>query len=167
MAAWIWRSQVVAWPPFWPKKYAFVYENCDYTWHANGIRATQNVREYILSKFESVLSGNLEEADHCAIVVGSDIELRHSEPGTTKKLRFICLHGAVEDGGIRWWEDKEEFDSHCHSAKLIGFPAVAQDALTVGMPRHPSDIPTPIEFQQVRPQDETGGLYQTAPECMC
>ena len=66
-----------------------------------------------------MLDGTIESVDHFAIQAGSDFELSHNK--TSKKLRFICLKGAVENNQIRWWKDREEFCLHCKSLKPIGF----------------------------------------------
>ena len=104
-----------------PKKYVFVKESGDYEWKANGIRARQNIHVDVLTMFERVLAGNVEQVDHWAITAGADFELRHSVPGEYKKLRFICLKGAVEDDGIRWWKDEVEFTEHAERIHPIGF----------------------------------------------
>ena len=105
-------------------------KNGDYSWHANGIRARCNIRVDVLSKFVSVLNGKVETVSHCAIQAGANFELHHSEEGLTKKMRFICLKGAVEgsypagENGnlrIRWWKDEAEFVQYASSIRPVSF----------------------------------------------
>ena len=103
-----------------PKKYVCVEENGDYEWHANGMPAKANVQVDVLNKFESVLSGKTETIDYFSITAGKDFTLRHTD-GASKKLRFICLKGAVVDGGIRWWNDREEFAAYARSIAPMGW----------------------------------------------
>ena len=83
-----------------------------------------NARVDVLDKFEKVLQGNVESVDYFSITAGSDFHLRHTE-GASKKLRFICLKGAVEgekgDTRIRWWKDEAEFAAHARSLVPIGW----------------------------------------------
>ena len=66
-----------------------------------------------------------------------DFQLCHSAPGDTKKIRFICLKGALEgsypsaadptaknDLRIRFWKDEAEFEAHAANHKPIGWEAV-------------------------------------------
>ena len=78
-----------------------------YSWAANGIRAKENIKSDLLAKVECMIDGTIENVDHFAIQAGSDFELSHNK--TSKKLRFICLKGAVENNHIRWWKIARNF----------------------------------------------------------
>ena len=66
----------------------------------------------VLSKFEAVLGGKTEDIDYFSITAGKDFTLNHTT-GAKKKLRFVCLKGALTNvgKGIRWWRDRAEFAS--------------------------------------------------------
>ena len=75
------------------KKYVVEHDGGSYSWHANGIRARQNVHLDIRAMFEAVLRGQIENVCHFSIYSCVNYQLRHTEPGVSKKVRFICLKG--------------------------------------------------------------------------
>ena len=44
----------------------------------------------------SMLECSAEELHNFSIQAGRDFELRHSQPGLTMRMRFLCIKGAVE-----------------------------------------------------------------------
>ena len=76
-----------------PKKYVVDHEDGSYSWHANGIRARQNVGLDIRTLFVNALRGETGKVSHFAIQAGADFQLRHTEAGESKKARFIYLKG--------------------------------------------------------------------------
>ena len=52
-----------------------------------------------------------------------------------KKMRFLSLKGAVEDGRIRWWRDAAEFAAYARTIKVAGWENVAdrKNAREVGL----------------------------------
>ena len=123
----------------------------DYSWHANGIRARQNAHTDILNLFEQVLAGKVVETNFFSITNGAGYQLFHSEPGLTKKLRFICLKGAVEDGAVRWWKDEQEFAEYCRRLVPIGCEPIPPDKLTKELKPFASDVPNLNASQQPPP----------------
>ena len=87
----------------------------------------------------------------CYILSRADFQLCHSEPGETKKFRFLCLKGALEGTypsaaephaentlSIRWWKDKAEFEAHAANHKPIGWETVPEEKPA----RQPYQTPT-------------------------
>jgi predicted GIY-YIG superfamily endonuclease len=91
-----------------PKKYATMKANGDYEWHCNGVPARSNTHVDMWEIFGQVLHGETVPVNYFNIALRNDYKLCHSTDAE-KKLRFICLKGAVEDGGIRWWQNEDEF----------------------------------------------------------
>ena len=86
-----------------PKKYACIKDNGTYEWACNGLPARHNTKTDVLGKYLKVLGGKVVDADYFSINATTDFRLLHTT-GASKKLRFISLKGAVEDGCIRWWK---------------------------------------------------------------
>ena len=103
-----------------PKKYACITEDGSYHWNANGVPAKQNTRMDVLRESsEPVLDGETVNTNYFSINAGANFQLAHTT-GATKKLRFICLKGAVENGGIRWWKNYDEFAAYAGSLVDVG-----------------------------------------------
>ena len=75
------------------KKYVVEQEDGSYTWHANGVRARQNVGVYVRESMVNVLRGEAEKVNHFAIQSRVDFQLCHTEPGESKKLRLVMFKG--------------------------------------------------------------------------
>ena len=88
-----------------------------------------------------------------------DFQLCHSEPGETKKLRFICLKGALEGTypsaadpcaentlKIRFWNDIAEFEAHAANHKPIGWETIPEEKPA----RQPYQTPAARIHQGVR-----------------
>ena len=58
--------------------------------------------------------------DYFSINATFDFKLPHTT-NATKKLRFLSLKGAVEDGKIRWWRDEREFMEYALGICPIGW----------------------------------------------
>ena len=101
-----------------PKKYIGIQENGDYTFHANGIRASSNVHRDILSEFNKVLDGEIIKTDHFNFVT---VDFCPSHANDPKNLRWMTLKGSVEDMCLKWWPDEEAFFKHASSLQAIGF----------------------------------------------
>ena len=112
-----------------PKKYAIGHEDGSYSWHANGIRARQNVGLDIRTISENALCGEVGTVRHFSITSLVNFQLCHTEEGESKQVRFLCLKGAIEgeynderkDLRIRWWKHKEEFEEFASCLRPIGF----------------------------------------------
>ena len=76
-----------------PKKYVVEQKDGSYTWHANGIRAKQNVGVDVRASLVSAFRGEAEKVNHFAINQRVDFQLCHTEPGESNKIRFVCLEG--------------------------------------------------------------------------
>ena len=153
-----------------PEKYALSQVNGDYSWHANGLRARCNIHVDMLAKFVSVLKGNVESVSWWVIQPGVNFGLYHSEEGVTKKMRFICLKGAVEGSypagedcnlRIRWWKDEAEFIQHASGIRPLAFQGVSSvksvgSEGSVGVDDHP--IPAP-QTEKIEPAREN--LYKS------
>ena len=103
-----------------PKKYACVKADGSYEWACNGLPAKANAKTDILSQYESVLAGEVVMTDYFSINATSGFRLHHTEQAQ-KALRFICLKGRVKDGGIRWWENEEQFREYASGVTPVGF----------------------------------------------
>tara|TARA_R100000951_G_scaffold3916_1_gene4975 strand:+ start:1457 stop:6322 length:4866 start_codon:yes stop_codon:yes gene_type:complete len=103
-----------------PKKYACIKENGKYEWACNGLPARHNTQTDVLGKYLKVLGGEVVDADYFSINATTDFRLLHTT-GASKKLRFISLKGAVEDGSIRWWNTEQEFRDYASSITVIGW----------------------------------------------
>ncbi len=57
---------------------------------------------------EQELHVQLPDIDYFSFNATFDFKLMHTT-GASKKLRFLSLKGAVEDNGIRWWKNEQEF----------------------------------------------------------
>jgi len=103
-----------------PKKYACIKKNGKYEWACNGLPARHNTQTDVLGKYLKVLGGEVVDADYFSINATTDFRLLHTT-GASKKLRFISLKGAVEDGSIRWWNTEQEFRDYASSITVIGW----------------------------------------------
>lgn len=112
-----------------PKKYCCVKENGDYEWAGNGIRARTNAGTDLLETYRSVLNDRVEEVAHFSITSGRDYTLTHTSEDAVKRIRFICLKGALEEGAhpitgerqlrIRCWKDEKEFAEYASRLRPI------------------------------------------------
>jgi predicted GIY-YIG superfamily endonuclease len=103
-----------------PKKYACIKDNGKYEWACNGLPARHNTQTDVLGKYLKVLGGEVVDADYFSINATTDFRLLHTT-GASKKLRFISLKGAVENGSIRWWNTEQEFRDYASSITVIGW----------------------------------------------
>ena len=74
----------------------------------------------MLRKFEAVLEGQVVDIDYFSINATFDFKLMHTT-GASKKLRFLSLKGAVEDNGIRWWKNEQEFVEYAAGVTPVGW----------------------------------------------
>jgi len=103
-----------------PKKYCCVKDDGSYEWACNGMPAKSNTQTDVLRKFEAVLEGQVVNIDYFSINATFDFKLMHTT-GASKKLRFLSLKGAVEDNGIRWWKNEQEFVEYAAGVTPVGW----------------------------------------------
>ena len=103
-----------------PKKYCCVKEDGTYDWACNGMPARSNTQTDVLRKFEAALQGEVVDIDYFSINATFDFKLLHTTDAS-KKLRFLSLKGAVEDGKIRWWRDEREFVEYASGIAPVGW----------------------------------------------
>ena len=103
-----------------PKKYCCVKDDGSYEWACNGMPAKSNTQTDVLRKFEAVLEGQVVDIDYFSINATFDFKLMHTT-GASKKLRFLSLKGAVEDNGIRWWKNEQEFVEYAAGVTPVGW----------------------------------------------
>jgi predicted GIY-YIG superfamily endonuclease len=108
-----------------PKKYACIKDNGTYEWACNGLPARHNTQTDVLGKYLQVLNKEVVLAEYFSINATTDFRLLHTT-GASKKLRFISLKGAVEDGSIRWWKTEDEFREYASNITVVGWEDFTQ-----------------------------------------
>ena len=120
-----------------PKKYCCIKEDGSYDWACNGLPARSNPQTDVLSQFEKVLSGETVSLDYFSINTTSEFGLCHTT-NATKKLRFLSLKGAVEDGAIRWWKDERGFVEYASGVTPVGWERMTPKRQKEALKRLPS-----------------------------
>jgi predicted GIY-YIG superfamily endonuclease len=149
-----------------PKKYACIKDNGTYEWACNGLPARHNTQTDVLGKYLQVLNKEVVLAEYFSINATTDFRLLHTT-GASKKLRFISLKGAVEDGSIRWWKTEDEFREYASNITVVGWEDFTQ-AQSVDTIEDKSldtieELPKPSEPQN-RPKRKFEGYNPTQEE---